>query len=94
MKQNYDLAMNITAERIYRRGKWKTILPFGLGCGVFMFIGMTAINYFDHSLFLAGVPHSLVLLVSFAFWSLWGLLVGWMQWQKVKRRALRAEKPL
>ena len=37
MKQNFDLEMNIAAEKIYRRGKWRLILPIGLISGVLMF---------------------------------------------------------
>ncbi|MGC2617833.1 MAG: hypothetical protein WA414_02265 [Acidobacteriaceae bacterium] len=94
MKQNYDLEMNIAAEKIYRRGKWRLILPIGLIAGVLMFFCMTVIEYFQHPGELHGVWLFWYVAIALPIECGFGMIAGWLYWRKIKRRALRAEKPV
>jgi hypothetical protein len=94
MKQNYNLHENQAADRAYRRGKWRCIFSYGLPFGILMFLGTAGVQLFRQTVPLPGTWLAGILLALLIFDLSLGLAFGWFQWIRIKRRALRAQKPL
>ena len=93
MKRNLELLMNVNAECIYRLGKWGCILTQGVPFGLGMYLIWNALEYLRDRNKLAG-KRLVAWLVSFLVFCLAACLVfGWLQWRKIERRALPAQRP-
>lgn len=86
--------LNLAAERAYRRGKWRCILAYGIPFGVLMFLITAGIHLFRQTAPLPGTWMLAMLLGLLIFDLCIGLMFGWYQWRRIRRRALRAQTPL
>lgn len=94
MKENLDLILNRNAERIYRRGKWRYILTYGVPASALMFLVAMVMDYAVYRSEWPGRLLLAALAISLVFSCAWGFGIGWFLWKRVERRALRARKPL
>ena len=85
-------ALNVTAQRQYRRGRRSFILIYGiLLFALPMFCVMTGFAWSRERYLLHGMWLIAELMTSLAFWCGIGYLYGWIRWRGVERRALRSQ---
>lgn len=90
---SFNNSLDIAAQQTHKVGKRRYIILYGtciVGTGIFL--GAQIVEFYLHSVRLSGLW--LVLWLSFSLLVSAGLgsLFGWVQWMRIERRVLRADR--